>query len=88
MSYNATAYAFAGDHLVSTEAVEVDDAGHVVRACGHWCHLNGKPEYDAYWRSAKLGFLGTDRVQVVKDGANGYRNQLRGLALPPAYLNA
>ena len=41
MAYNATAYKFEGDKLASTEAVELDDDGTVIRACGHWCALNG-----------------------------------------------
>lgn len=85
MSYNATAYAYEGDRLVSTEAVELDPEGRVIRGCGHWSAHNGTPEYEAIWRSGKIGFLGIDRIEVVKDGAAGYRNAISGLALPPTY---
>ena len=37
MSYNATAYAFAGDRLVSTEAVEVDEPCAWVSLAGVTC---------------------------------------------------
>lgn len=84
MSYNATAYKMnAEGKVASVEAVEVDDDGVVVRACGLWSHLSGTTAFDAAWRSGFFSFV-TD-VRIVRDGAEGYRNRIRGLSLPPAY---
>jgi hypothetical protein len=85
MAYNATAYKFEGDKLASTEAVELDDDGTVIRACGHWCALNGTKAYEAIWISGWHSWV--DRVHVVRDGADGYRNAIGSLALPPAYAS-
>lgn len=83
MGYNATARKYEGDRLVSTEAVEVDGEGLVIRACGHWSSANGTPEFDARWRASQIGSV--DRIVIDQDGGRGYRDAIRTLALPPAY---
>jgi hypothetical protein len=83
MAYNATAYKLEGDKVASVEAVEVVD-GTVVRACGHQIPgLSGTPAFEAAWRRGFFSWV--TGVEVVLDGATGYRNRLAGLALPPAY---
>jgi hypothetical protein len=85
MSYNATAYKInSNGKLFSREAVEIDDEGRVVRACGMWSHTSGKPEFEAEWRGAAQ-FSMVAEIRIDRDGAAGYRSALRDLALPPAY---
>ena len=85
--YNATAYKMnAEGKTVSVEAVEVDEAGRVVRACGLWSPFNGTDRFDDIWRSAQFSFVSD--ICIVKDGARAYRNRLSGLSLPPAYATA
>lgn len=80
MSYNATAYKKREDGTVfSVEAVEVDDEGRVIRACGFWSHLNGTTEFEQAWEDAQ--FSEVDSIHIEKDGAEGYRNGLRRLVL-------
>jgi hypothetical protein len=83
MDYNATAYKLDGEKIYSVQAVEVVN-GKVVRAAGYWTHTIGTEAYDADWRGTLMGRA----VRIELDGAAGYRNRLRGLALPPAYTEA
>ena len=79
MSYNATAYKRRKDGTVfSVEAVEVNDDGQVIRACGFWSHLNGTVEFEPAWESAQ--FSEVDSIHIDRDGAEGYRNGIRNLA--------
>jgi hypothetical protein len=85
--YNATAYSYDVDgKLVSTQAVEVDSDGFVIRAGGYWTHTIGTAAYDADWRGSK--FSNVDHIEVEVDGGAGFRAKLAGLALPPAYRDA
>jgi hypothetical protein len=59
---------------------EVDDAGRMLPS--NWVQftdLEGTPKYDAYVRRLGAEF------RVARDGGEGYRRRLLGLALPPAY---
>jgi hypothetical protein len=87
MGYNATAYKLDVDgKVVSTQAVEVNADGLVVRAGGYWSHTIGTAAYDADWRRSQFSMV--DSIRVELDGAAGYRNRLAGLMLPPAYKAA
>ena len=85
MAYNATAYKLDENGKVfSVEAVEVDADGSVIRACGLWSHENGTKQYEQTWRNAQFSMV--KRIHIERDGAEGYRNRLRRLALPPSYV--
>lgn len=87
MSYNATVYRYTpeGAH-VSTFVAEVDGEGMMLRSNSVQCTgLEGTPAYDAYVRA---GAFSGYALQIVRDGAQGYRKVLTGMALPPAYIPA
>jgi hypothetical protein len=78
MAYNATAYKKREDGSVfSVEAVEIDDDGRVLRACGLWSPFNGTDRYEAIWESAQ--FPEVADIHIEKDGAEGYRKHLSRL---------
>jgi hypothetical protein len=82
--YNATVYRYDtnGKH-VSTFTAQATPAGVLLRSNAVQCTgLEGSEAYDAYVRrNAFAGYA----LRVELDGCAGYRNALRGLALPPAY---
>jgi hypothetical protein len=85
MSYNATAFKFDADgNSAGIEAVELNEDGVVIRACGHLIPgLTGKPAFEQAWRKGFFSFVAD--VKIVADNAEGYKNALSGLQLPPAY---
>jgi hypothetical protein len=59
---------------------EVDEQGRMLRSKAvQFTGLEGTPSYDDYLRRSG------DRFEVTRDGGEGYRRRLLGLALPPAY---
>jgi hypothetical protein len=81
MAYNATVYRLdAAGTEIGCFAAEVNDAGQMLRSnTVQFTGLEGSPRYDAYLRRSGHQF------RVVRDGGDGYRRRLLGLALPPAY---
>ena len=80
--YNATVTRIDPDtgEVIGCFLAEVDDAGRMLRS--NWLQftgVEGTPKYDAYLRRMGAEF------RVARDGGEGYRRRLLGLALPPAY---
>ena len=80
--YNATVRRI--DPLTGEEIgiflAEIDEAGRMLRSNAiQFSGLEGTVRYDQYLR--RTGH----RFDVTRDGGEGYRRRLLGLAVPPAY---
>lgn len=84
MSYNASVYQKMEKGGSGVFVAEVNENGKMLRS--NWIQFTGfegTEKYDEYIRARFPG----DQFAIVKDNCQGYKNSLRGLALPPTYFN-
>jgi hypothetical protein len=80
--YNATVYRLdpQTNEVLSVFVAEVDEQGLMLRSNYLQCTgPEGTPRYDSYLRRSGHTF------RIERDGCEGYRRRLAGLALPPGY---
>ncbi|HZU01575.1 MAG TPA: hypothetical protein VFA10_18040 [Ktedonobacteraceae bacterium] len=83
--YNATVYQSENGIVSGTFLAEVNDEGKMLRS--NWIQFtkyDGTDVYDLYLRMR----FEKSEFTIVRDGGQGYKNKLMGLALPPAYQEA
>jgi hypothetical protein len=86
--YNATVYVYRNGQYESVFVAEVNERGEMLRSNHLQCTgfegkylKDGRAAYDVYYR---MRFPDRE-LQIVRDGGEGYKRKIMGLAVPPTY---
>lgn len=83
--YNATVYEYRDEKPYGVFVAEVNNAGKMLRSNSVQCTgLEGNERYDEYFKKVHPD----STFKIVMDDCDGYKQRLRGLALPPTYKSA